>query len=190
MKLNRSKKGFTLVEIMIVVVIIGLLAAMAIPALEKVRSNSAAKAMANDARQIGSAMQQIYGTYNLPMDTVFTMTYDPSSGVVDNVATTYTIGGATVIVPASEVQKYFKAISKGYVTSAGPNAVGPIVYTTTLASTETAARADDGAFSLTHQRVSPNLLTSGIQGLPYGNSITLKNNPVTFDAEGRVIESL
>ena len=37
---NRSKQGFTLVEIMIVVVIIGLLAAMAIPAFQKVRSSS------------------------------------------------------------------------------------------------------------------------------------------------------
>ncbi|EDY85280.1 Prokaryotic N-terminal methylation motif domain protein [Verrucomicrobiia bacterium DG1235] len=53
-----SKKGFTLVEIMIVVVIIGLLAAMAIPAFQKVRKDSRASAVYNDARQLASAAQQ------------------------------------------------------------------------------------------------------------------------------------
>lgn len=58
MKLNQSKKGFTLVEIMIVVVIIGLLAAMAIPAFNKVRSNSIKSTMDNDARQLVAAFNQ------------------------------------------------------------------------------------------------------------------------------------
>jgi type IV pilus assembly protein PilA len=58
MKTSRSTKGFTLVEIMIVVVIIGLLAAMAIPAFKKVRENSVNGALRNDARQISSAAQQ------------------------------------------------------------------------------------------------------------------------------------
>jgi type IV pilus assembly protein PilA len=57
---NNSKKGFTLVEIMIVVVIIGLLAAMAIPAFQKVRQNSQDKTIINNLRQLNAAAQQYF----------------------------------------------------------------------------------------------------------------------------------
>lgn len=60
MKARNSSKGFTLVEIMIVVVIIGLLAAMAIPAFQKVRTESQKKSITNNIRQLTAAADQYF----------------------------------------------------------------------------------------------------------------------------------
>ena len=54
----KRQKGFTLVEIMIVVAIIGLLAAIAIPSFMKARTTSQAKACVNNLRQIESGKEQ------------------------------------------------------------------------------------------------------------------------------------
>jgi len=53
-----SNKGFTLVEIMIVVAIIGLLAAIAIPNFVRARTQSQKNACINNLRQIDGAIQQ------------------------------------------------------------------------------------------------------------------------------------
>jgi prepilin-type N-terminal cleavage/methylation domain-containing protein len=55
---NKRRGGFTLVEIMIVVAIIALLAAIAVPGFLRARKRSQASRIINDLRMIDSAMDQ------------------------------------------------------------------------------------------------------------------------------------
>ena len=58
MKLT-NRSGFTLVEIMIVVAIIGLLAAIAVPNFVQARNNARTSVCINNLRQIDSAKEQL-----------------------------------------------------------------------------------------------------------------------------------
>jgi prepilin-type N-terminal cleavage/methylation domain-containing protein len=57
-KLNKRRGGFTLVEIMIVVAIIALLAAIAVPGFLRARKRTQASKILNDLRLIDSAVDQ------------------------------------------------------------------------------------------------------------------------------------
>ena len=57
-KLNKNRGGFTLVEIMIVVAIIALLAAIAVPNFLRARKRSQATRILEDLRMVDSAIDQ------------------------------------------------------------------------------------------------------------------------------------
>ena len=95
MKINTSRNaGFTLVEIMIVVAIIGLLAAIAIPNFVKARNTSQSNACINNMRQIDSAVQQ----WALETGQADTATGAAAFAVVP----TYIKGGVMPVCPAGQ----------------------------------------------------------------------------------------
>ncbi len=106
MKINTtSKSGFTLVEIMIVVAIIGLLAAIAIPNFVRARTTSQMNACINNLRQIDGAVQQwALESKALPNATVAYTDIQPylknavicpAAGTATNFSSSYTLQGVT-----------------------------------------------------------------------------------------------
>jgi prepilin-type N-terminal cleavage/methylation domain-containing protein len=59
MKLRKNNKGFTLVEIMIVVAIIGLLAAIAVPNFVQARQTARTNSCINNLRLLDAAKEQL-----------------------------------------------------------------------------------------------------------------------------------
>ena len=91
-----NKKGFTLVEIMIVVAIIGLLAAIGIPSFKKARDNSRTKACVNNLRMIAAGTEQYMMDNNATAATLAQACSYIKSGEPDCPAQgTYTVGTET-----------------------------------------------------------------------------------------------
>ena len=95
------KAGFTLVEIMIVVAIIGLLAAIALPSWHRARENAQLKTIANNLRMLEAAKNQWAlegkkGTTE-PVTTSQLTDYLKNNTVIPVVEETYSVGGSGTV---------------------------------------------------------------------------------------------
>lgn len=108
-RLHRSKSAFTLVEIMIVVAIIGLLAALAVPGFVKARKQSQGRRILNDVRQMDAAIDQWAlekgKADNDPVNTTEAQTYLKGSwkttDLLSNLFTVNSVGSTQVVISAA-----------------------------------------------------------------------------------------
>ena len=61
---QKNQKGFTLIELMIVIAIIGILAAIAIPQFSKYRAKSYNAASVSDAKNLKTDMEGFYAEWD------------------------------------------------------------------------------------------------------------------------------
>jgi prepilin-type N-terminal cleavage/methylation domain-containing protein len=114
-----GREAFTLVEIMIVVAIIGLLAALAIPSFIKNRKQSQGRRIVNDARQIDAAINawamEVGASDGATVDLVAAAQYSKSGSL----STTDLLGNAYLIGPVGDTQMAIAASTKSALAGVG-----------------------------------------------------------------------
>ncbi|NLY68469.1 MAG: prepilin-type N-terminal cleavage/methylation domain-containing protein [Clostridiales bacterium] len=102
-KLRKNKKGFTLVELMIVVIIIGILTAIAIPVYNSVTANAKINSALANQRSIDSAIQMYYAKNSKYPDNINALVPDFIQSIPeDPFGASYDIGVIKVVIGGTE----------------------------------------------------------------------------------------
>jgi len=95
--MNSNRRAFTLIELLIVVVIIGILASIAIPKFANTKEKAYIASMKSDLRNLTSAMEAYYHDNNssyATSTTVLSTSYRSSTGVTVTMGTVTATGWA------------------------------------------------------------------------------------------------
>ena len=104
-KFMKTKKGFSLVELMIVVVIMAILVAVAVPIFNSVTGNARAKTCMDNQRSIISTLNTALIQETLSGNETFSIRYDGETSSYTNFGQTN-----TVYTEAADLQKVFQTV--------------------------------------------------------------------------------
>jgi prepilin-type N-terminal cleavage/methylation domain-containing protein len=90
----RHRSAFTLIELLIVVVVIGILTAIAIPKFAQVKGRSRAAAIKADLRNLATAQEEYLGEYRTYTTDLTKLPYTTSSGVIVTIVEATPLGWA------------------------------------------------------------------------------------------------